>query len=119
MAQALIVGSRTALWDRRALGAEDPALRPSDGPVGFEFFKPMVELMVETAMLEVASAAAVLTCASCVWLADARLLCLAQFDRDGDGKLSFEEWRQYAEDDPLLLQLVDNLARIGASSSTK
>jgi hypothetical protein len=45
MAQAVIVGGRTVAWDRQA-GRSDP------GP-GFEYFKPMVEMMVEMAMLEV------------------------------------------------------------------
>jgi hypothetical protein len=31
----------------------------------------------------------------------------AQYDRDGDGKLSFEEWRLYANDDPDLRRLTE------------
>jgi hypothetical protein len=47
MAQAVIVGGRTLSWDHVGGGR---AAAPS---VGFEFFKPMADMMVEMAMLEV------------------------------------------------------------------
>jgi hypothetical protein len=47
MAQAVIVGGRTLSWDRHTGRPADSA-----GTVGFEFFKPMADMMVEMAMLE-------------------------------------------------------------------
>ena len=115
MAQAVIVGGRNLSWERRGEAA---------GTVGFEFFKPMVDMMVEMAMLEVGLCESV--CASCgfqyrmsalmPWCCE-RLVW--QFDKDNDSKLSFEEWRHYAEDDPLLQKFLENLSTIGSFCEPK
>lgn len=40
------------------------------------------------------------------------VVCVAQYDRDNDSKLSFEEWQRYADEDRDVSAFVDNMSAL-------